>query len=94
MRRAGAHETLISPCETKRFAGHGVSHWNPYGRRISHFAGLFVFNDLTGVSFRRFLRLFVFSGLAPLSFAAVVFLPLTPRPRCAGIMRSASRACR
>jgi hypothetical protein len=45
---------LISRCETKRFAWHNVSHWNHYGRRISDFAGLFVFNDLTPFSFRRF----------------------------------------
>jgi hypothetical protein len=50
----GQNETLISPGETKRFAGRVVSHWNHYGRRIRHFAGLFVFNDLSPFSFRRF----------------------------------------
>jgi hypothetical protein len=50
----GQNETLISQCETKRFAGHVVSHCNPYQRRISHFAVLFVFNGLASFSFRRF----------------------------------------
>jgi hypothetical protein len=58
--------TLISPSETKRFAGHGVSHWNPYERRINHFAGLFVFKGLTPLSLRSFHGLFVFNALAPL----------------------------
>ena len=47
---------LISRCETKRFASHNVSHWNHYGRRISDFAGLFVFNDLTPVFVSPFSR--------------------------------------
>jgi hypothetical protein len=50
----------------KRFAWHGVSHWNPYERRIRHFAGLFVFSDLALFSFRRFHGLFVSKDLAPL----------------------------
>ena len=53
---AAKNETLISPCETKRFAWHGVSHCNLYGRQISHFAVLFVFNGLDLFSFRRFRR--------------------------------------
>jgi hypothetical protein len=60
--------TAHSPGETKRFASHGVSRWNPYERRISHFAGLFVFSDLTPFSFRRFHGLFVSNDLAPFSF--------------------------
>jgi hypothetical protein len=39
------NEALISPCETKRFAEEVVSYWNHYERRITHFAGSFVFND-------------------------------------------------
>ena len=34
-----------------------VSHWNSYGRRICDFAALFIFNDLTAISFRRFSRM-------------------------------------
>jgi hypothetical protein len=52
----GQNETLISPRETKRFASRVVSRWNHYGRRISHFAVLFVFNGLNPFSFRRFRR--------------------------------------
>jgi len=59
-------EALISRSETKGFAGHGVSHWNPYNRRIRHFAELFVFNSLAPFSFRRFRGLFVFNDLARL----------------------------
>src|SRR5262249_1656260 len=36
------------------FPWRGVSHWNRYGRRISHFAGSGVFKGLPPVSFRRF----------------------------------------
>src|SRR5689334_19811503 len=57
---------LISPGETKRFARRVVTHWNRYERRIKHFAGLFVFNGLTPVSFRRFHGSFLFNGLAQL----------------------------
>jgi hypothetical protein len=60
------NETIISPSETKRFAGRVVSHWNPYGSRIRHFAGLFVFNDLSPFSFRR--------------FRSMLFRPLERRP--------------
>ena len=38
--------------EAKRFASLVVSRWNHYWRRINDFAGLFVFNHLTAVSFR------------------------------------------
>ena len=62
----GRNETAISPSETKRFAGHDVSHWNPYGRRIGHFAELFIFKGLTPFSFRRIHGVFVFNDLAPL----------------------------
>jgi hypothetical protein len=57
-RKDGENETLISPSETKRLACRGVSHWNPYGHRISHFPALFVLNDLTPFSFRCFRRHF------------------------------------
>jgi len=60
------NEHFISPSETKRFAAHAASHWNPYARRIRHCAELFVFNGLTPFSFRRFHGLFVFNDLAPL----------------------------
>src|SRR6185437_10691005 len=63
--KRGQNETLISPSETKRFAGHAVSHWNPYERRIRHFAGSFVFKSLAPFSFRRFHGAPVFNGLAP-----------------------------
>jgi hypothetical protein len=64
--------TLISPSETKRFAARGISHWNPYGRRINHFAVLFVFNGLTPVSFRRFRGFVRFQWLNPFfGFAAL-----------------------
>jgi hypothetical protein len=53
--KRGQDETVISPRETKRFASRVVSRWNLYGRRISHFAVLFVFNGLTPFSLRRFL---------------------------------------
>src|SRR6185437_10033721 len=59
-------QTLISPSETKRFATHAVSHWNPYERRIGYFAGSFVFKSLAPFSFRRFHGAPVFNGLAPL----------------------------
>jgi len=65
-RRRGRKTKPISPSETKRFAGHAVSHWNPYERRIRHFAELCVFNSLAPFSFRRFRGLFVFNGLARL----------------------------
>jgi hypothetical protein len=77
-RRAGAAkpsnspgEALISLCETKRFAGHGVSHWNPYGRRISHFAVLFVFNGLASFSLRPFSQIVCFQGLRSIFRCAV-----------------------
>ncbi|HXE24597.1 MAG TPA: hypothetical protein VN637_06890, partial [Roseiarcus sp.] len=64
--KRGQNETLISRSETKRFATHAVSHWNPYERRIRHFAGSFVFKSLAPFSFRRFHGAPVFNGLAPL----------------------------
>ena len=70
-----ANETAISPSETKRFAGHALSLWNPYERRIRHFAGLFVFKDLTPFSFRRIHGLFVFNDLAPFFVS-----PVSPKP--------------
>ncbi|HXE25848.1 MAG TPA: hypothetical protein VN637_13250 [Roseiarcus sp.] len=86
----GQDEILISPSETKRFAGHAVSHWNHYDRRIRHFAGLFVFKGLAPFSFRRFHGLFIFNVLAP------IFLSPrnSPRPRKPGAdvgRRSAKR---
>ena len=48
---------IVSPSETKRFAGWVLSHWNHYMRRINHFAGLFVFNGLTALSFRALVAL-------------------------------------
>jgi hypothetical protein len=39
----------------ERFRKAGISHWNPYERRIAHFAGLFVFKGLAAFSFRRLL---------------------------------------
>jgi hypothetical protein len=59
-------KALISPGETNRFAPHGVSYWNPYERRIRHFAALFVFKGLALISFRRFFSAPVFSDFAPL----------------------------
>src|SRR6185312_15802660 len=64
-RRRGRKTKPISPSETKRFAGHAVSHWNPYERRIRHFAELCVFKGLASVSFRRIHGLCVFNDLAP-----------------------------
>jgi hypothetical protein len=86
--KKGQNETLISPSEAKRFAAHGVSRWNPYGRRISHFAGLFVFSDLTPFSFRRFRALFVFNGLAPFFVS-----PLSRRVRPASYAESVVAPC-
>jgi hypothetical protein len=63
---AATSVSLISRGETKRFAGHGASHWNPYRRRIRPFAESFVFSGLSPISFRRFHGLFVFNGLASL----------------------------
>ncbi len=63
--KSSQNETVISRSETNRFASRHVSRWNPYERRISHFARLFVFSGLTPVSFRRFHGLFVSNGLAP-----------------------------
>jgi len=76
----GQDEILISPSETKRFAGHAVSHWNHYDRRIRHFAGLFVFKGLAPFSFRRFHGLFIFNVLAPI-FPFAAQLPSTSQAR-------------
>ena len=66
------NEALISPDETKRFAGVIVSHWNRYGLRIRDFAALFVFNDLSPFSFRRFRMVILFKDLVPLRFRLAV----------------------
>jgi hypothetical protein len=47
------------------FRAHVASHWNPYERRISDFAGSFVFKGLAPFSFRCSHGLFVFNALAP-----------------------------
>src|SRR6185437_65782 len=69
--KRGKNEPFISRGETERFARHVLSHWNRYGRRIRHFAGLFVFKGLAPFSFRRFRGMFVFNDLA--------LLPVSPR---------------
>jgi hypothetical protein len=78
-RGTGQNETLISPGETKRFAGHVVSHWNRYERRIRRFAELFVFKGFAPLLFRRFHGAFVFNGLAPLFVSPEPLPALRPR---------------
>jgi hypothetical protein len=53
------------PKRNEAFRGACASDWNRYGRRISHFAGSFVFKGLATFSFRPIHGLFVFNALAP-----------------------------
>ena len=55
-RKSGQNEIAHFAMRNETFRMAGVSHWNPYGWRITHFAVLFVFNDLTPFLFRRFRR--------------------------------------